>query len=82
MAKRASLSGSLDGYKAEKPGQAAAPAAANDGDDKRRGQTLRLMPEAWRVLKILAIERGVPSHTLLIEAVNDLFLKAGKPPIA
>lgn len=82
MAKRASLSGSLDGYKAEKPGQEVAPAAANNGDDKRRGQTLRLMPEAWRQLKMLALERGIASHALLIEAVNDLFQKNGKPPIA
>jgi hypothetical protein len=49
---------------------------------KPRGQTLRLTPEAWRQLKILAAERALPSHTLLIEALNDLFQKYNKPPIA
>jgi hypothetical protein len=79
MAKR----GSLSDFTAEKPGAAQArkvePAA---GDEKRRGQTLRLTPEAWRQLKTMALERGTTSHALLIEAVNDLFQKGGKPPIA
>ncbi len=72
MAKRASLSD----FTAPEP---EAPPAT---DDKRRGQTLRLTPAAWRQLKLLAVERGNASHSLLIEAVNDLFQKYGKPPIA
>jgi hypothetical protein len=44
----------------------------------RRGQTLRLNPEAWRELKLLALEHEVAAHQLLIEAVNDLFQKYGK----
>jgi hypothetical protein len=33
-------------------------------------------------LKHLATDLGKPVHDLLIEAVNDLFTKYGKPPIA
>ena len=60
----------------------AAPAPATNGDDTRRGQTLRLKTAAWSQLKILAIEQGKPSHDLLIEAVNLLFYHYGKPTIA
>lgn len=77
MGKRSSLSNFI----AEKPGvEKVAPAAAEG--DVRRGQTLRLKPEAWTQLKVLAAERATPSHNLLIEAVNDLFQKYGRPPIA
>jgi hypothetical protein len=47
-----------------------------------KGQTLRLNVEAWRQLKILAVERAAPAHVLLVEAVNDLFRKYGKTPVA
>lgn len=54
----------------------------NYDEPKRRGQTLRLNEDAWKQLKILAIENGSTSHELLIEALNDLFKKHGKKPIA
>lgn len=78
VAKRASLST----FTAEKPGapQASKPEPAEK--EKPRGQTLRLKSAAWQQLKFLAVERAIPSHALLIEAVNDLFQKHGKPPIA
>jgi hypothetical protein len=47
-----------------------------------KGQTLRLNMEAWRQLKILAVEHARPAHALLVEAVNDLFRKHGKMPVA
>ena len=59
-----------------------ASAAKEQGGERRRGQTLRLPETAWKQLKMLAVDRGVPAHDLLIEAVNDLFQKHGKPPIA
>jgi hypothetical protein len=46
-----------------------------------KGQTLRLSPEAWLNLKVLAAildgERGsrVTQHDVLLEAVEDLFVK-------
>lgn len=50
--------------------------------EQRKGQTLRLSIGAWKQLKHLATDLGKPVHDLLIEAVNDLFSKYGKPPIA
>ena len=50
--------------------------------DDRIGQTLRLPPGAHKQLKRLAVDIEKPMHDLLIEAVNDLFTKYGKPPIA
>jgi hypothetical protein len=84
MAKRAALK--LDELKARKtesetPASTEAPVEAS-GDQQRRGQTLRLPVAAWRQLKYLSIDRGKPAHDLLVEAVNDLFVKYGKPPIA
>jgi hypothetical protein len=37
---------------------------------------------AWRQLKALALEHEQPAHALLVEAVNDLFRKYDKAPIA
>ncbi len=47
-----------------------------------KAMTLRLSLPAWRQLKFMAIEEGCPAHTLMIDAVNDLFVKHGKLPIA
>ena len=71
----------------------AAPAAAEQpapvrlvrgskGARKRRGQILRLEPEAWKQLKVLAIDQEKTSHDLLIEAVNLLFDHYNRPTIA
>lgn len=80
MGKRASLSS----FAAVKPSVPAAVADAPPVVEKeeQRGQTLRLNIRAWAQLKSLAVEARKPSHDLLIEAVNDLFQKCGKPPIA
>jgi antitoxin-like ribbon-helix-helix protein len=74
--------GSLSTFAAEKPGAARPAEQAAPEKEEQRGQTLRLNVRAWRQLKALALEAGKPSHDLLIEAVNDLFQKRGKPPIA
>ena len=39
-------------------------------------------PAAHRQLKILAAETGEKAETLIREALRDLFIKHGKPPIA
>jgi hypothetical protein len=82
MAKRAALN--LDELRPQKGRATTAPAETPEkaDDGKKRGQTLRLTPAAWRQLKYLAIDTGRPAHDLLVEAVNDLFRKHGKPPIA
>lgn len=63
----------------QKPIEAPAPASA---DGEVRGQTLRLNRPAWTQLKLISFSEGKSAHALLIEAVNDLFEKRGKPPIA
>ena len=64
------------------PGPAQAQGAGVKDARGRRGQTLRLEPEAWRQLKMLAIAEGKTSHDLLIEAVNLLFDHYNRPTIA
>ena len=51
-------------------------------EEKRIGQTLRLPKGAHKQLKQLALDLDKPVHDVLIEAVNDVFSKYGKPPIA
>ena len=85
---------SLATFAARKPEPAGVPPAsehpATGVDEKvqRTGQTLRLHKDAWRQLRQLALEleaqrdARVHQHDLLIEAVNDLFRKYDRPPIA
>ncbi len=54
-----------------------------EGQPRLKGQTLRLLPETWLKLKLLAAvldaKRGtrVTQHDLLLEAVDDLLEKYG-----
>lgn len=66
------------------PSPAIAPSKTKEDSkkDDRIGQTLRLPAGAHKQLKHLATDLEKPVHDLLIEAVNDLFSKYGKPPIA
>ena len=50
--------------------------------DGRIGQTLRLDPDAWEQLRILAAKERKNAHDLLVEAVNMLFTHRGFPPLA
>jgi hypothetical protein len=81
MAKtRAALT--LTDLRATKTAPAPAPVVSGNGERVRRGQTLRLEPEAWRQLKLLGIDQNKPVHDLLIEAVNLLFDHYNRPTIA
>lgn len=57
---------------------------AIDTSKRLKGQTLRLPPETWLKLKLLAAtldaKRGtrVTQHALMLEALNDLFQKYRK----
>lgn len=68
--------------------KAAAKLRAGAQPDGRKGVLLRLNPRAWFALKSLAAEQTMEREELftmqsaLEEAVNDLFRKYGKPPIA
>jgi hypothetical protein len=79
MAKAAKLSSLAH----PKPGTDAMKAAEAGPDDYRiKGQTVRLTIPAWQQLKLLAIQEGKTSHALIIEALNLLFDKHRKPPLA
>ena len=73
----------------EPPPPATALAAAERGPGfyaaTRTGKkkvTAPLSEEAHKQFRVLAAERGAKGEALLIEALNDLFQKYGKPPIA
>jgi hypothetical protein len=52
-------------------------------DREGKSTTIFQVPEpAKRQLAYLAIDEGTTQQALLIEALNDLFTKYGKPPIA
>ena len=59
---------------------AAAPAQVATGTV--RNVMVRLTPEAFDQLHDLFYEQRRPKQQLLAEALNDLFVKYGKPPIA
>jgi hypothetical protein len=60
------------------PHQDRKPGPPQNENAARKGQVLRLNERAWKQLKLLAIDRGLPVHSVLIEAVNDLFEKYGR----
>lgn len=65
------------------PEPAAAEPAQKEGP--KRGKHLisgMFDPPAYRQFGVLAAELGVDKRELLREALNDLFMKHGKPPIA
>lgn len=85
----------LSGFAAQKPSVKETEITPNpktekipQGEDRAgtrentKGQTLRLNEDAWAQLKYMAIDQRRPAHALLVEAVNELFKKYGKPPIA
>jgi hypothetical protein len=57
-------------------------AAASEPEEKQRSIRIPLRQDAWKQVKIAAVERGTTAHDLMIEALNDWFAKHGKPPIA
>lgn len=60
----------------------AAPAAATPTADKTVTLTLRLPPIVHDQLREMAFAGRVSQHSLLMEALNLLFERHGKPPIA
>ena len=70
--------------------QGASPGASLEQEpaEKLVGNILRLNPAAWRTLKILTLDlseqrgRVMRSTELIREALNDYFVKNGKPPVA
>ncbi len=75
----------LSTAKARKPElvDVSAPAAApKDGPAEIKHMTVRLNATAWRTIRALAVELDTTSHSLLLEGLNAMFQKHGKPPVA
>lgn len=73
----------LSAAMARKAAQSAPPPAATEPKgDTIRTLTLRLSEIAHNQLRELAFAERRSQHSLLMEALNDLFTKRGKPPIA
>ena len=47
-----------------------------------KAMTLRLNLDAWRQLRLLALDDGCTAHALLIDAINGYFRERGKSPLA
>jgi hypothetical protein len=61
------------------------PAVTNYRAATRAGKkkvTAPLNPESHKLLRQLALDNGTTVEALLLEAIRDLFVKHGKPPIA
>lgn len=56
--------------------------------DGRKGILIRVQPEGWRQLRDLAADLTLSSgeqvtmQSLLVDALNDLLRKNGRPPVA
>lgn len=50
--------------------------------DGRRGILVRARPEAWRALKLVALDTERTLQDVMTEAINDVLTKHGKPPVA
>ncbi|TXM58306.1 ribbon-helix-helix domain-containing protein [Methylobacterium sp. WL120] len=50
--------------------------------DGRKGILVRARPEAWKALKLVALDRERTLQDVMTEAINDVLTKHGKPPVA
>jgi hypothetical protein len=73
---------SLSAVMAKKSAAATTEPSPSDGGGTIRTLTLRLKPIVHDQLREMAFTARRSQHDLLMEALNDLFQKHGKPPIA
>jgi len=50
--------------------------------DGRKGILVRARPEAWKALKIIALDGERTLQDVMTEAINAVLQKHGKPPVA
>lgn len=58
------------------------PASAETAAEARRGVLVRMSPDARRALRRLTLDEDTTVQSLMIEAIDALFVKKGLPPIA
>jgi len=50
--------------------------------DGRKGILVRARPEAWKSLKLVALDLEMTLQDVMTEAINDVLTKHGRPPTA
>ena len=50
--------------------------------DGRKGILVRAQPEAWKSLKLIALDQEKTLQDVMTEAINDVLKKYGRPPVA
>jgi hypothetical protein len=83
------------GSQGDRPGDAAEGAQASNRSeagtvsgraarqpDGRKGILVRARPEAWKALKLIALDGERTLQDVMTEAINDMLSKHGKPPVA
>jgi hypothetical protein len=43
---------------------------------------VRAKPEAWKALKLIALDKDITLQDAMTQAINDYLRKNGKPPLA
>ena len=61
---------------------ATTPTRAKRQPDGRRGILVRARPEAWKALKLVALDGERTLQDVMTEAINDMLSKHGRPPVA
>jgi hypothetical protein len=64
----------LSRTEAEAPKRARAP-------DGRRGILVRAKPEAWKALKLIALDQEITLQDAMTSAINDYLRRNGKPKV-
>lgn len=72
----------LDTMEAAHQAEAATVAKAARQPDGRKGILVRARPEAWKALKMIALDGERTLQDVMTEAINDVLAKHGKPPVA
>ncbi len=56
------------------------PAPRERAPDGRKGILVRARSEAWKALKLIALDREITLQDVMTEAINDLLIKHDRPP--
>ena len=72
----------MRGLRRTQPTPASKPRYKAPSREALKAATFFQSPEAWRQLKGLAFEHEVSQQALLGEALNALFTRYGRPPVA
>jgi hypothetical protein len=54
----------------------------NRQPDGRKGILVRARPEAWKALKLVALDEEKTLQEVMTEAINDVLQKYGRAPLA